>query len=192
MFNDLLPKVCAILNDRPALKYIYQNPKNGEFVASDGVVMLIERNGAIPMFEYWNPQTKEPILDTTVLEYPDYVTVLENARGGAVNNADNIKQQSDGLTKIDDFYMSTTNFKLVQKFCGNDIKIKIPIFYNPIYFESVNKSRQALIMPYKTTGEWVVKDVDNVEIATYKTFKEAESFIEMLGGNYVVRLKDEH
>lgn len=190
MFNDLLSKACAVLNDRPALKYIYQNPKNGEFVASDGVVMLVERNGAIPMFEYWNPQTKEPILDTTVLEYPDYVTVLENARREAVNNADNIKHRNDGLTKVDDFYIFTSNFNLVQNFCGNDVKIKIPNFHGPIYFESVDKSRQALIMPYKNiTGDWVVMDVDGIKIAKCKTFKEAESFVEMLGGNYAVRLK---
>lgn len=194
-YSDLLPKACAILNDRVALKYVYQNPKNGEFVSSDGKIMLVERNGSIPMFEYWNPTTEEPILNTDDLEYPDYVTVLDDARRSAIHEPDKIKHISNGLTSLDELKISTTNFNLVQKFCGKDMKIKIPYNHGPIYFESVDKNRQALVMPYKTIDdkhcEWVVKDVDGIEIGVYKTFKEAENFIEMLGGNYVVRLKDD-
>lgn len=193
-YDDLLPKACAVLNDRPALKYIYQNPKNGEFVASDGIVMLVERNGSISMFEYWNPQTEEPILDTSSLKYPDYVTVLENAIHDNAYMIAKVKHTSNGLTDIEGFKVSTTNFRLVQSFCGKDMRIKIPDFHTAIYFESSDKNRQALIMPYKIIDnkecEWIVKDVDGLKIGTYKTFKEAESFVEMLGGNYVVRLKN--
>ena len=193
-YSNLLPKACAIFTDRPSLNYIYQNPKNGEFVASDGIVMLVERNGAIPMFEYWNPQTGEPVLNAPELQFPDYVTVLENARAEATHTPKKIKHRFDGLTEIEDLKVSTTNFNLVQIFCGKDMKIKIPNLNKAIYFESVDKNRQALILPYRIIDnqccEWDVKDVDGLRIGRYKTFKEAESFVEMIGGNYAIRLKE--
>lgn len=181
-YSPLLNKAASKLTTRGALQYVYQDPNGGEFVASDGKVMLVENGGVPFMAKFWDTITQMPT--NCAEEYPDWRAVL--LRG--VENAnrlwfdDKVLLQS-GLAKFDRFYTSAKIYQLVKDFIGPDITINIPaLFGDPLYFRNADKSRQALIMPYMLypetvdKAEWNVLDPQGTIIHTCKDIREAELF----------------
>lgn len=181
-YSPLLNKVASKLTTRGALQYVYQDPNGGEFVASDGTVMLVESGSAPFMNKFWDTITQMPT--NCAEEYPDWRAVLLQG----VENAnrlwfdDKVLLQS-GLAKFDRFYTSAKNYQLVKDFIGPDITINIPnSLGSAIYFRNADKSRQALIMPYMLypetvdKAEWQILDPRGTIIHTCKDIREAELF----------------
>ena len=115
MWNNLLNTTLSKSTKWPALHYIYQNPKTGEWVASDNRVMLCELNGAIPMFEFWDAQGNpcdveglvydyERILDTVISECDLKCTVADvkyKGRFAFVGENACLKEEMDKVLKFD-------------------------------------------------------------------------------------------
>lgn len=181
-YSPLLNKAASKLTTRGALQYVYQDPNGGEFVASDGKIMLIESGAAPFMAKFWDTITQMPT--NCAEEYPDWRAVL--LRG--VENAnrlwfDDKVLLQDGFAIFDRLYTSAKIYQLVKDFIGPDIIINIPaLFGDPLYFRNADKSRQALIMAYELYPEtvdkakWQILDARGTIIHTCKDIKEAELF----------------
>lgn len=181
-YSPLLNKAASKLTTRGALQYVYQDPNSGEFVASDGKIMLVENNGTPFMAKFWDTITQMPI--NCADEYPDWSDVVlqgvENAK--RLWLADRVKLNK-GLAIFDDLHVSEKNYNLVKDFIGSNIIIKIPNYFGcPIYFHNSDKSRQALIMPYVlysynlNEAQWNVLDPSGTIIHTTRDIREAEIF----------------
>lgn len=181
-YSPLLNKAASKLTTRGALQYVYQDPNGGEFVASDGKIMLVENGGVPFMNKFWDTITQMPT--NCAEEYPDWRAVL--LRG--VENAkrlwfDDKVLLQDGFAIFNKLYVSAKYYQLVKDFIGPDITINIPnCLGDPIYFRNADKSRQALIMPYTLypetvdKAEWQVLDPSGTIIHTCKDIREAELF----------------
>lgn len=181
-YSPLLNKAASKLTARGALQYVYQDPNGGEFVASDGTVMLVE-SGSLPfMNKFWDTITQMPT--NCADSYPDWRAVLlrgvENANRLWFN--DKVLLQ-DGFAIFNKLYVSAKIYQLVKDFIGPDMIISVPNSLGyPIHFTSADKSRQALIMPYVlypetvNKAEWNVLDPQGTIIHTCKDIREAELF----------------
>lgn len=181
-YNPLLNKAASKLTTRGALQYVCQDPNGGEFVASDGTVMLVENNGTPFMAKFWDTITQMPT--NCAEEYPNWRAVLlrgdENAKRLWFN--DKVLLQ-DGFAIFDRLYTSAKIYQMVKDFIGPDITINIPsLFADPLYFRNADKSRQALIMCYPlypetvNKAEWQILDARGTIIHTCKDIREAELF----------------
>lgn len=181
-YSPLLNKAVSKLTTRGALQYVYQDPNGGEFVASDGKIMLIESGGVPFMNKFWDTITQMPT--NCAEEYPDWRAVLlywiENDK--RLYFADRVRFQK-GLAIFDRLYTSAKIYQLVKDFIGPDMIINIPnCVDHPIYFRNADKSHQALIMPYSIFPKylkeyrWEVLDPQGTIIHTCKDIREAELF----------------
>lgn len=189
-YNPLLNKAVSKLTTRGALQYVYQDPNSGEFVASDGTVMLIENNGTPFMAKFWDTITQMPA--NCAEEYPDWKNVLLHACENADRLwfADRVRLYK-GFAVFDRLYISAKIYQLVQDFIGHEMVINIPSFLaRPMYFRNNDKTRQALVMPYNIIPEkpwnyeWNVLDPSGTIIYTTDNIKEAELFgltVKMVG-----------
>lgn len=190
MWNNLLNSTLSKSTKWPALHYIYQNPQTGEWVASDNRVMLCELNGAIPMFEFWDAQGNPCAVKD--LEY-DYERVLNQALScvDSTLKADKIKYK-DIFAYIGERMVFASEVKKVLKFIGPSPLIKYSKDDNgiPIYFQSIDKNLQAVIMPIKQpiTG-WKLMNTDEEIIIVCNSYQEAEEMGELLGIDYIIRAK---
>ena len=181
-YSPLINKATSKLTTRGALQYVYQDPNGGEFVASDGKIMLIESGGAPFMNKFWDTITQMPT--NCAEEYPDWRAVLLRS----VENAnrlwfDDKVLLQNGFAIFDRLYTSAKYYQLVKDFIGSDMTINIPnCVDHPIYFRNADKSHQALIMPYTlypetvNKAEWNVLDASGTIIHTCKDIREAELF----------------
>lgn len=181
-YSPLLNKAASKLTTRGALQYVYQDPNSGEFVASDGKMMLIENNGTPFMAKFWDTITQMPT--NCAEEYPNWRAVLlrgdENAKRLWFD--DKVLLQ-DGFAIFDRLYTSAKIYQVVKDFIGPDMIINIPgLFGDPLYFRNADKSRQALIMCYPlypetvNKAEWQILDARGTIIHTCKDIREAEIF----------------
>lgn len=181
-YSPSLNKATSKLTTRGALQYVYQDPNGGEFVASDGKIMLVESGGVPFMNKFWDTITQMPT--NSAYSYPDWRAVL--LRGAENANrlwfADKVLLQ-DGFAIFDQLYTSAKYYQLVKDFIGPEMIISVPnSLGSAIYFQNANKSRQALIMPYTLypetvdKAEWNVLDPQGTIIHTCKDIREAELF----------------
>jgi hypothetical protein len=181
-YSPFLNKAASKLTTRGALQYVYQDPNTGEFVASDGKIMLIESGGTPFMNKFWDTITQMPT--NCAEEYPDWRAVLLRS----VENAnrlwfDDKVLLQDGFAIFDRLYTSAKIYQLVKDFIGPDMIINIPVLFgDPLYFRNADKSRQALIMAYElypetvNKAEWQILDARGTIIHTCKDIREAEIF----------------
>lgn len=177
-YSPLLNKAVSKLTTRGTLRYVHQDPNGGEFVASDGIVMLVENTGTPFLTAFWDTDTLSPV--DCAEEYPDWRKVLsygiENAKKSF--KADKITIQK-GFAIIGSLHTSATKYQLVRDFIGSDIVISIPdsVGY-PIYFCNADKSRQALILPYNIHKgtKWEVLNASDEVVYTTNDIREAEMF----------------
>lgn len=178
-----LDKVTSRLNDRPALQLVHQ-ATGGEFVASDGLIMLIDAGSATSCLSPWwrlqmpvpAPTDLKPLADWKIV----YNSAKENAR--RLWQLDRIKYTA-GLAQIDNFLIKESYFKIALNFIGNDSRLLIPSRAdNAILLESRDKKKAALLQPLnlkpgdiKTTDWDVLDDFGNI-LFTTKNLLEAESF----------------
>lgn len=181
-YSPLINKATSKLTTRGALQYIYQDPDGGEFVASNGKIMLVENNGTPFMAKFWDTITQMPT--NCADEYPDWRAVLLQGYKDAKKpwSADRVRFQK-GLAILNNLCVSAKNYALVKDFIGPEMVINIPaLFGNPLYFRNADKSRQALIMPYVLypetvdKAEWNVLDASGTIIYTTRDIREAELF----------------
>ena len=185
-WDNNLNKVVAVLNDRPALKNIYQNPSTGEWVASDGRLMLIERNGAIPMFEFWSAQDGNPT--SCASSYPDY----QHTRAEMLEKATKLYvlepvKRGEFVIFDNKLKILASQWNIIRDFLGDNIRILLPGYgYTALCMESADKQREAFVMPIKS-DRWEIVDLDGTVTNTIDNYKEAVNFLNMLGSGYIIR-----
>ena len=181
-YSPSLNKAASKLTTRGALQYVYQDPNGGEFVASDGKIMLVESGGTPFMAKFWDTITQMPT--NCAEEYPDWRAVLLRGAENASNlySADKVLLQ-DGFAIFEQLYTSVKYYQLVKDFIGPEMIISVPNSLGyPIHFQNADKSRQALIMPYTlypetvNKAEWQILDPQGTIIYTCKDIREAELF----------------
>ena len=189
-WNPLLNSTLCKSSKWPALHYIHQNPRTGEWVASDNRVLLCELNGAIPMFEMWDAAGNPVNVDLT---YNNYEALIELALQTVDKTitASNITHK--GLfTFIGNCAVLTADYDKVMGFIGADGVIKFKDIYTPIYFISSDKQRRALIMPITHNNvlkaRWKLLDTDESPLGTFDSWQEAHDMGEMLGCEFIIKV----
>lgn len=177
-----LDKVTSRLMDRPALQYVYQDT-DGKYIASDGMIMLIDDSGGGQLSLCWRLQMPVPA-PTDLKPLADWKIVYNSAKENARQlwQLDRIKYIA-GLVQINNFLIKESYFKIALNFIGNDSRLLIPSRAdNAILLESHDKKRAALLQPLNLkpgdikTTEWdVLDDFGNV-LFTTKNLLKAESF----------------
>ena len=188
LWNPLLSSTLCKSSKWPALHYVHQNQRTGEWVASDNRVLLCELNGAIPMFEMWDA-TGNPV--NINLVYNDYEALIERVTAAVDKTALTIKRQ--GLfTFIGNCAVLTVDYDKVSEFIGDIGEIKYKDIYTPIYFISCDKQRRALITPFEhenvLKARWKLLDTDESELGMFNSWQEAHDMGKMLGCEYIIKV----
>lgn len=188
LWNDLLSKTLCKSNKWPALHYIHQNPRTGEWVASDNRVLLCELNGAIPMFELWDADGNPVNVNLT---YNDYEGLIERVLATVTQTTADIKRRKL-FTFIGGCAVLTSDYDKVREFIGANGVIKFKDIYTPIYFISSDKQRRALMAPIThdnvLKARWKLLDADENELAQTDSWQEAHDMGEMFGCEYIIKV----
>lgn len=189
-WNPLLSETLCKSNKWPALHYIHQNPRTGEWVASDNRILLAELNGAIPMFELWDATGNPVNVDLT---YNKYEALIEFALQTVDKTTTTSHITHKGLfTFIGDCAVLTSDYNKVIKFIGADGVIKFKDIHTPMYFISADKQRRALMMPITHNNvlkaQWRLLDDDENELGVFNRWQEAHDMGEMLGCEFIIKV----
>lgn len=178
-----LDKVTSRLNDRPALRLVHQ-ATGGEFVASDGLIMLIDAGSATSCLSPWwrlqmpvtPPASPEPL--------NDWQAVLSRMKAAPRRRwqLDRVIYDA-GLANINNLFINERYFKTALNFVGVDAVLLIPSERDSaVLLHNSDKTRTALIMPYNLKSDdlrrakWDVLDDSSNIIFTTNNLTEAESF----------------
>lgn len=178
-----LDKIISRLTDRPALQLVHQ-AAGGEFVASDGLIMLIDAGSATSCLSPWwrlqmpvtPPASPEPLVSwQAVVSH-----MADNARRRW--QLDRVTYTA-GLANINNLFINERYFKTALNFVGVDAVLLIPSERDSaVLLHNSDKTRTALIMPYNLKSDdlrrakWDVLDDSSNIIFTTNNLTEAESF----------------
>lgn len=178
-----LDKVTSRLNDRPALQLVHQ-ATGGEFVASDGLIMLIDAGSATSCLSPWW-RLQMPVTPPASPEPLDgWQAVLSRMKEAARRRwqLDRVTYTA-GLANINNLFINERYFKTALNFVGVDAVLLIPSERDSaVLLHNSDKTRTALIMPYNLKSDdlrrakWDVLDDSSNIIFTTKSLLEAESF----------------
>lgn len=178
-----LDKVTSRLTDRPALQLVHQ-ATGGEFVASDGLIMLIDAGSATSCLSPWW-RLQMPVTPPASPEPLDgWQAVLSHMQEEARRRwqLDRVTYAA-GLARVNNLLVSERYFKIALGFIGPEAVLLIPERRDSaVLLHNADESRTALIMPYALEPEdikrakWDVLDDSGTIIYTTKNLPEAESF----------------
>lgn len=178
-----LDKATARLSDRPALQLVHQ-AAGGEFVASDGLIMLIDAGSATNCLAPWW-RLQMPVTPPASLEpLNGWQAVLSHMTDNARRRwqLDRVTYTA-GLANINNLFINERYFKTALNFVGVDAVLLIPNRRDSaVLLHNADKSRKALLMPYNLKSDdlrrakWDVLDDSSNIIFTTNNLTEAESF----------------
>lgn len=186
IYPAALDSITSRLADRPSLQYVHQ-AAGGEFIASNGHIMLIDARsaGGCCLSPWWQLQTP-----ATPPASPDplnrWAAVLSHAREDARRRwvIERITYEA-GLARLQDFFVNERYFKIALEFtsvAGEPVLLIPSTLGAAVLLYVPDNSRIALIMPYDLYPEtverakWDVLDDSGTIIYTTKILPEAESF----------------
>lgn len=178
----------------PQLAFVYQNPVNGEFVASNNRIMLIEHNGAIPMFEWWLPDGNPA--NVQGMSYVDYQSKLSEVQNDCNRlYVEGVKPitYSKGFKFINDLAFKADELDRVLDFIGAGRVINVGgVGYAPIYIRNADSSRQAVITPFETYDvfkcQWDMFNEKGELMTTCNSYEECMDMGNLIGCNYYIRV----
>lgn len=178
-----LDKVTARLTDRPALQLVYQ-AAGGEFVASDGLIMLIDAGSATSCLAPWWRLQTPATAPASPNPLDGWQAVLSHMQEAARRRWQLERvTYAAGLAQINSLLVGERYFKTALEFVGADPVLLIPSERgSAVLLHNADKTRTALIMPYALEPEgikrakWDVLDDSGTIIYTTKSLPEAESF----------------
>ena len=178
-----LDKVTSRLNDRPALQLVHQ-ATGGEFVASDGLIMLIDAGSATSCLSPWW-RLQMPVTPPASPEPLDgWQAVLSRMKEAARRRwqLDRVIYDA-GLARVNNLLVGERYFKIALEFIGPEAVLLIPERRDSaLLLHNSDKTRTALIMPYNLKSDdlrrakWDVLDDSSNIIFTTKNLLKAESF----------------
>lgn len=183
IYSCELDKVTSRLNDRPALQLVHQ-ATGGEFVASDGLIMLIDAGSATSCLSPWW-RLQMPVTPPASPEPLDgWQAVLSRMKEAARRRwqLDRVTYAA-GLARVNNLLIGERYFKIALEFIGPEAVLLIPERRDSaLLLHNSDKTRTALIMPYNLKSDdlrrakWDVLDDSSNIIFTTKNLLEAESF----------------
>lgn len=177
-----LDKVTSRLMDRPALQYVYQDT-DGKYIASDGMIMLIDDSGGGQLSPWWRLQmpVTPPASPEPLDGWQDVLLRMQEAARRRWQ-LDRVTYAA-GLAQVNNLLVSERYFKIALEFVGADPVLLIPSDRGfAVLLHNADKTRTALTMPYALepdelkSAKWDVLDDSGTIIYTTKSLPEAESF----------------
>lgn len=153
MFNKNLSKFVSKDISREHLKYVFYNKETGEYVATDGHIMGIEKTpDTYDTDKFLSPLTGLPVdID---LVFPDYQKVIPES-GDIVTDrvfksytrVEKSKFKANKIVKIGSSYVDFKLLKTVLDFIGSDFVLSMNEPTAPLKFVSFDSLRTAVLMP---------------------------------------------
>lgn len=178
-----LDKIISRLTDRPALQLVHQ-AAGGEFVASDGLIMLIDAGSATNCLAPWWRLQMPVTLPASPEPLVSWQAVLLRMQEAARRRwqLDRVTYAA-GLAQVNNLLVGERYFKIALEFVGADPVLLVPERRgSAVLLHNADESRTALIMPYNLKSDdlrrakWDVLDDSSTIILTTKSLLEAESF----------------
>lgn len=169
MWHPALSITLSKSNKWPALHYVHQNMRTGEFAASDNRMLLVENNGTPPLAEWWNPDGS--VADVQGLEYPAYYDWISDISKLPPSKLEGVILPEQ-LTRV-------------REFIGADYELH-SVGYWQLY-TSADGCRKAIIYAYESKGKWRLLDTDEELIQEFDTYEDARLTGEILGCDYIIR-----
>ena len=178
-----LDKIISRLTDRPALQLVHQ-AAGGEFVASDGLIMLIDAGSATNFLSPWWRLQMPVTLPASPEPLDGWQAVLLRMQEAARRRwqLDRVTYTA-GLANINNLFINERYYKTALNFVGVDAVLLIPSERDSaVLLHNSDKTRTALIMPYNLKSDdlrrakWDVLDDSSNIIFTTNNLTEAESF----------------
>lgn len=190
-WDDALSQTTYRCLQWPQLAYVYQNPVNGEFVASNNRTLLVEHNGAIPMFEWWTPDGAPA--NVQGLEYVDYQTKLKEVQNDCNRLYLGEIKRRKGFAFIGELAFRDDEITRVLDFIGAERVINVGgVGYAPIYIRNADSTRQAVLSPFEThdvfTAEWDLYDKRGEIVTTCNSYQQCMDMGELMGCDYYIRV----
>lgn len=188
-WHPLLSATTYKCSQYPQLAYVYQNPVNGEFVASNNRTLLVEHNGAIPMFEWWTPDGSPANVQ---MQYVDYEGKLAEIKEDCNRLFINEIKSKKGFKFIGELAFRADELDAVLNFIGADRIINVGgVAYAPIYIHNADNTRQAVITPFETfdvfTCQWDIFNESGELMTVCDSYQQALDMGLLLGCNYYIR-----
>lgn len=171
MWNPILSTTLSKSNKWPALHYIHQDMRTGEFAASDNRILLVENNGTPPLAEWWNPDGSVAVVEG--LEYPKYFELILDISNRPPSKLEGV--------------ILPYQVERVKQFIGADYNLHTSGPYQ--LYTSADGLRKAIIYAYESDGKWRLLDLDENLIAEFDDYESAKQFGELLGCEYLIRRK---
>lgn len=153
MFNKNLSKAVNKNELRPHLNYVYYNKTAGEYVATNGFIMLIEKTAdTYDTDKFLSPLTGLPVPDDYT--FPDYQKIIP-ASGDIITNrvfktyirTKKSKDHANKIIQIADMFFDFKYLSVVFNFIGSDFILTVAGSIEPLKFVSFDGLRTAVIMP---------------------------------------------
>lgn len=180
MFNKNLSKFIDKKATRDYLKYIFYNKATGEYVATDGYIMGIEKTpDTYDTDKFLSPLTGLPV--DVDLVFPDYWKVIP-ASGDIVTErvfksytrVEKSKFEANKIVQIGNAFVDFKPLKTVLDFIGSDFVLSMNEATAPLKFVSFDGLRTAVLMPIKIdtlTDFTVSEDIDTASPTHSKAAK---------------------
>lgn len=174
MFNKNLSKAVSKDKIRPYLNYVYYNKETGEYVATDGHIMLIEKTADVyDTDKFLSPLTGLPVPDDYA--YPNYQKVIP-ASGDIVTNRvfktytrnEKSKHHANEIVQIADMFFDFKYLYVALNFVGSDFILTVAGPIKPLKFVSFDSLRTAVIMPVVRVDLSDYTAAEDIETASTK------------------------
>lgn len=153
MFNKNLSKAVSKNKTRQYLNYVYYNKTDGEYCATNGCFILIEKTAdTYDTDKFLSPLTGLPVPDDYI--YPDYQKVIP-ADGDIVTDRvfksyirnKKSKHHANKFVQIADIFVDFKYLSTALNFIGSDFILTVAGPIKPLKFVSSDGLRTAVIMP---------------------------------------------
>lgn len=184
MFNKNLSKFVSNDISRAYLNYVFYNKATGEYVATDGHIMGIEKTpDTYDTNKFLSPLTGLPA--DTGLVFPDYQRIIP-ASGDIVTErvfksytrVERSKFNANKIVQIGNVFVDFKLLKTVLDFIGSDFVLSMNEPITPLKFVSFDGLRTAVLMPLRIdniTDFTASEDIDTVK--SIRTQSKAAKYV---------------
>lgn len=193
MFNKNLSKFIDKKAIRELLKYVFYNKETGEYVATDGHVMGIEKTPDIyDTDKFLSPMTGWPAdVDST---FPDYQKVIPES-GDIVTErvfksytrTEKSKFSANKIVQIGNAFVNFKLLKTVLDFIGSDFVLTMNEPTTPLKFVSFDGLRTAVLMPMRIPALTDFTASEDIDTAVHTQSKAAKYIYIAFDSSGVVR-----
>lgn len=193
MFNKNLSKFVSKDISRAYLNYVFYNKETGEYIATDGHVMGIEKTpDTYDTNKFLSPLTGLPV-DVDCI-FPDYQKVIPDS-GDIVTDrvfksytrVEKSKFEANKIVQIGDAFVDFKLLKTVLDFIGSDFILTMNEPIAPLKFVSFDGLRTAVLMPLRIDNITDFTATEDINTAVRTQSKAAKYVYIAFDGTGAVR-----